>query len=204
MQCRRWRCYCLSSVHNRSLFLSVHLSLIICCESHLVVTCSAEHTMEEESFWQLINSTSPVFNYRLRSSNRALELPERFHLMSFWFNLSVFSIVCHQALHRDLQNITQQVNCLLSFVPLRKLTEALNGENILRDISLYRDINWSPQQVHVLRQLTFFWELFSTALIWQQQVPSWLTKGRKCYQPRSSLPLICNSLGMLQMILSGY
>lgn len=61
-----------------------------------------------------------------------------------------FVVVCQQALHRDLQNITQQVNCLLPFVPLRKLTEILNGETILRDVSLYRDIHWSPQQVHIL------------------------------------------------------
>ncbi|XP_053177657.1 stereocilin [Scomber japonicus] len=55
-----------------------------------------------------------------------------------------------ETFHRDLQNITQQVNCLLPFVPLKKLTEALNRENILRDISLYRDINWSPQQAQLL------------------------------------------------------
>ncbi|XP_078113836.1 LOW QUALITY PROTEIN: stereocilin [Sander vitreus] len=55
-----------------------------------------------------------------------------------------------EALHRDLQNITQQVNCLLPFVPLRKLTEILNGETILRDVSLYRDIRWSPQQAQLL------------------------------------------------------
>lgn len=61
-----------------------------------------------------------------------------------------FLVVCQQALHRDLQNITQQANCLLPFVPLRKLIDAMNGETILRDISLYRDIHWSPQQVHIL------------------------------------------------------
>nr|XP_046241689.1 stereocilin [Scatophagus argus] len=55
-----------------------------------------------------------------------------------------------EALHRDLQNFTQQANCLLPFVPLRKLTESLHGETILRDISLYRDIPWSPQQAQLL------------------------------------------------------
>ncbi|XP_042343752.1 stereocilin [Plectropomus leopardus] len=53
-----------------------------------------------------------------------------------------------EALH--LQNITQQVNCLLPFSPLRKLTETLDGETILRDLSLYRDIRWSPQQAQLL------------------------------------------------------
>ncbi|XP_068587033.1 stereocilin [Cebidichthys violaceus] len=55
-----------------------------------------------------------------------------------------------EALHRHLQNITQQANCLLPFIPLRKLTETLNGETILRDVSLYRDIRWSPQQAQLL------------------------------------------------------
>ncbi|XP_019126041.2 stereocilin [Larimichthys crocea] len=64
-----------------------------------------------------------------------------------------------EALHRE--NITQQVNCLLPFVPLRKLTETLNGTAILRDVSLYRDILWSPQQaqflfkqIHQLKNIT--------------------------------------------------
>ncbi|XP_059202385.1 stereocilin [Centropristis striata] len=55
-----------------------------------------------------------------------------------------------EALRGELQNITQQVNCLLPFVPLRKLTETLNGETILRDVSLYRDVRWSPQQAQLL------------------------------------------------------
>ncbi|XP_032377271.1 stereocilin [Etheostoma spectabile] len=55
-----------------------------------------------------------------------------------------------EALHRDLQSITQQVNCLLPFVPLRKLIETLNEETILNDVSLYRDIRWSPQQAQLL------------------------------------------------------
>ncbi|XP_051236397.1 stereocilin isoform X2 [Dicentrarchus labrax] len=55
-----------------------------------------------------------------------------------------------EALQRDLQNVTQQVNCLLPFVPLRKLTETLNGDATLRDISLYRNMRWSPQQAQLL------------------------------------------------------
>ncbi|XP_076595339.1 stereocilin [Chaetodon auriga] len=55
-----------------------------------------------------------------------------------------------EALHRDMQNITQQANCLSPFIPLRKLAETLNGEAILRDISLHRDILWSPQQAQLL------------------------------------------------------
>ncbi|XP_071778934.1 stereocilin [Centroberyx gerrardi] len=55
-----------------------------------------------------------------------------------------------ETLHRGLQNITLQVLCLLPFVPLRKLTEAVNGETVLRDVSLYRDLHWSPQQAQLL------------------------------------------------------
>ncbi|KAM7406187.1 hypothetical protein PAMP_000580 [Pampus punctatissimus] len=70
-----------------------------------------------------------------------------------------------EALQRDLQNITQQVNCLLPFVPLRKLTEVLNGENILRDIRLYRDINWSPQQAQlVLKRIQKFKNITSKSV----------------------------------------
>ncbi|XP_047437005.1 stereocilin [Mugil cephalus] len=55
-----------------------------------------------------------------------------------------------EALRRDLRNITQQVNCLLPFVPLRKLIQAMDGETIVRGISMYRDIHWSPQQTQFL------------------------------------------------------
>lgn len=60
----------------------------------------------------------------------------------------VFLNVRQQALHKDLQNATQQGNCLLPFVPLRQLMEFTDGETILRRISLYRDTRWSPQQVN--------------------------------------------------------
>ncbi|KAM3625394.1 uncharacterized protein V6R79_011379 [Siganus canaliculatus] len=49
----------------------------------------------------------------------------------------------------DLKNITQTVNCLLPFVPLRKLTETFTGETILRATNLYRDVPWSPQQAQL-------------------------------------------------------
>ncbi|XP_034536394.1 stereocilin [Notolabrus celidotus] len=55
-----------------------------------------------------------------------------------------------EALQRDTQNNTEQVNCLSPFVPLRKLTESVTGETILKDIRLYRDILWSQQQAQVL------------------------------------------------------
>ncbi|XP_040896046.1 stereocilin-like [Toxotes jaculatrix] len=60
-----------------------------------------------------------------------------------------------EALYRDMQNITQQANCLLPFVPLRKLIEATIGETMPRDISLYRDVHWSPQQAQFLFKKTF-------------------------------------------------
>lgn len=59
-------------------------------------------------------------------------------------------VVCQQVLHRNLQNITQEVACVLPFVPLKTLTELLNGETILRNIRWYGDIVWSPQQVRIL------------------------------------------------------
>lgn len=80
-----------------------------------------------------------------------------------FFDVVVVVVVCEQALHGDTQNVTQQVNCLLPFVPLRKLTETLNGEAILRDISLYKDILWSPQQVHIFT-LICLCALFKIAL----------------------------------------
>ncbi|XP_029987138.1 stereocilin isoform X2 [Sphaeramia orbicularis] len=51
---------------------------------------------------------------------------------------------------QQLHNITQQVNCLLPFVPLRKLTQALNRSTLLKEISLYKELDWSPQQAQLL------------------------------------------------------
>lgn len=82
---------------------------------------------------------------------------------SFYFSLSFVSF-CQQALHSDEQNITQLPNCLLPFVPLRKLTENLNGEEILRHISRYKEVAWSPQQVNILPRATL-WQLFLGALM---------------------------------------
>ncbi|XP_074475072.1 stereocilin isoform X2 [Sebastes fasciatus] len=56
----------------------------------------------------------------------------------------------YNAMQEALQNITQQVNCLSPFVPLKKLTETFDGETILGDVSRYRDIRWSPQQAQLL------------------------------------------------------
>ncbi|XP_035483498.2 stereocilin [Scophthalmus maximus] len=63
-----------------------------------------------------------------------------------------------EALHRDLLNFTQQVNCLLPFVPLRKLMEATDGETVPRHISLYRDVHWSPQQAQFLFKKAYDFE----------------------------------------------
>lgn len=71
-------------------------------------------------------------------------------------------VVCKQVLHRNLQNITQEVACVLPFVPLKTLTELLNGETILRNVRWYGDIVWSPQQVRIL--------YFYLAFIWKQMV----------------------------------
>nr|XP_054588123.1 stereocilin [Nothobranchius furzeri] len=55
-----------------------------------------------------------------------------------------------EALHRDSRNITQQVNCLFPFVPLRKLMQTMSGETTWRGIGTYRDAQWSPQQAQFL------------------------------------------------------
>ncbi|XP_029947286.1 stereocilin [Salarias fasciatus] len=55
-----------------------------------------------------------------------------------------------EALQSDVMNISKQVNCLLPFVPLRKLIQAANGKTILRDIDVYGRIHWSPQQAQLL------------------------------------------------------
>ncbi|TNM91167.1 hypothetical protein fugu_003456 [Takifugu bimaculatus] len=55
-----------------------------------------------------------------------------------------------EVLHRNLQNITQEVKCLLPFVPLKTLTEILDGETMLGKIRLIGNILWSPQQAQLL------------------------------------------------------
>ncbi|XP_056135330.1 stereocilin [Lampris incognitus] len=55
-----------------------------------------------------------------------------------------------KALDQGLKNITLKVDCFLPLIPLKKLTEAVNGDTILRDISIYRDLRWSPQQAQFL------------------------------------------------------
>ncbi|XP_030582129.1 stereocilin [Archocentrus centrarchus] len=55
-----------------------------------------------------------------------------------------------EALHRGTKNTTLQVKCLLPFVPLRELMQTMNGKIISRGISVYKDIQWSPQQAQFL------------------------------------------------------
>ncbi|KAM9408591.1 stereocilin [Pholidichthys leucotaenia] len=62
----------------------------------------------------------------------------------------------YNAVQEALQkrNVTQQVNCLLPFVPLRTLMQTMSVKTILKDISLYRDIHWVPQQAqHLFRKI---------------------------------------------------
>lgn len=56
---------------------------------------------------------------------------------------------CLQVLTRDLQNLTHPGHCVLPFVPLKKLTDTVDGGTILGHIDFYRDTRWSPQQVHI-------------------------------------------------------
>ncbi|KAF7659084.1 hypothetical protein LDENG_00003550, partial [Lucifuga dentata] len=63
------------------------------------------------------------------------------------------SAIIFYAMQEALQNVTQQGHwghCLFPFLPLRNLTEAINGETILRELDLYRNIHWSPQQAQLL------------------------------------------------------
>lgn len=87
-------------------------------------------------------------NLRILMTVNANTLLE-FFILSDSCVLPDISVVHLQVLHRNLQNVTQELNCLLPFVPLKKLTELLNGETILRNIRTYGDILWSPQQVHL-------------------------------------------------------
>lgn len=64
-------------------------------------------------------------------------------------------VLFQQALHRDTRNTTLQLNCLLPFVPLRELMQTMSAEIISRSISVYRDIDWSPHQVHPFTLIPF-------------------------------------------------
>lgn len=70
-------------------------------------------------------------------------------LISLDHQMRDVSVVRQQLLHRNLRNITQEVKCLLPFVPLKTLTEILDGETMLGKIRLTGNILWSPQQVCV-------------------------------------------------------
>lgn len=72
-------------------------------------------------------------------------------------DLPDISVVRQQLLHRNLHNITQEVKCLLPFVPLKTLTEILDGEAMLGKIRPIGSILWSPQQVCVLYLYLHVW-----------------------------------------------
>ncbi|KAI2662930.1 Stereocilin [Labeo rohita] len=55
-----------------------------------------------------------------------------------------------QALERTSTNITQQLQCLLPFVSLKKLMSDLDGETVLHHISVYKHMPWSHQQAQML------------------------------------------------------
>ncbi|XP_077084041.1 stereocilin isoform X1 [Siphateles boraxobius] len=55
-----------------------------------------------------------------------------------------------QGLERTSANITQQLQCLLPFVSLKKLMSDLNGETVLQHIPLYKHMPWSHQQAQML------------------------------------------------------
>lgn len=113
-----------------------------------------------------------------------------------------------KALASNSRNFTVQLQCLLPFVPLRELIEVLDGETFLRDMSLYRDLPWSPQQVHIhlhyasseqttLHKHPLLW-------LWYSIITVVALEGKPCSQCGPGLPLICKSLVLLQMSHSGY
>ncbi|TRY92454.1 hypothetical protein DNTS_028161, partial [Danionella cerebrum] len=55
-----------------------------------------------------------------------------------------------KALEDKSANITQQLQCLLPFMPLKKLMSDLDGETVLQHISLYKHLPWSHQQTQML------------------------------------------------------
>lgn len=121
MQCRRW---CL-------LYFVHHINVFWVCfylpiHPHCIVICL--------SFWLTI------FKF-WRWSMQKLPLS--------WLDVDI-PVVCQQVLHRNLQNITQELTCLLPFVPLKTLTDLLSGETILSNLRWYGDTLWSPQQVCIL------------------------------------------------------
>lgn len=67
----------------------------------------------------------------------------------FYYNIR-FCIrhgVCLQVLELTSGNVTQRLHCLLPFISLRKLMSDLDGETVLRHISLFKYMPWSHQQV---------------------------------------------------------
>ena len=100
--------------------------------------------------------------YSLLNATTHLALLERFYntehnkylpyMSSMCFSmLSLF--VCFPFVYEQMvpgggvKNASLLPHCLLSFVPLRKLMEAVDGEAVLKDLRPYRDVHWFPQQV---------------------------------------------------------
>ncbi|XP_056599193.1 stereocilin [Triplophysa dalaica] len=59
-------------------------------------------------------------------------------------------LALQQVLERRSANVTQQLHCLIPFVSLRKLLYDLDGETVLRHISLFKYMPWSHQQAQML------------------------------------------------------
>ncbi|XP_073764202.1 stereocilin isoform X1 [Danio rerio] len=55
-----------------------------------------------------------------------------------------------QALERISANVTQQLQCLVPFVSLKKIMSDLDGEAVLQHISLLKHMPWSHQQAQML------------------------------------------------------
>ncbi|XP_065150525.1 stereocilin [Paramisgurnus dabryanus] len=63
---------------------------------------------------------------------------------------SMVLLALEQAFERVSANTTQQLHCLLPFISLKKLMLDLDGETVLRHISLYKHMPWSHQQAQML------------------------------------------------------
>ncbi|XP_061102858.1 stereocilin [Conger conger] len=55
-----------------------------------------------------------------------------------------------QALDQTTLNTSQQLRCVLPFIPLRKLASEIDGATVLRQLPLYKHLPWSPQQAQLL------------------------------------------------------
>ncbi|KAJ8247493.1 hypothetical protein GJAV_G00247040 [Gymnothorax javanicus] len=55
-----------------------------------------------------------------------------------------------QALDHSLLNTSVQLRCILPFIPLRRLAAEMDGAAVLRNLSYYSRLPWSPQQAQLL------------------------------------------------------